>query len=172
MGRLAQSLKAYEGREVFLGIRPEHMGMVGLSDIPQGNNVVRGQVVVVESLGAQTDLIVDIAGQTVTAKLEGMAPVEPGDTIDLLIDQTRLHAFDTSTELAIDRGTPTGTRGQLDTQGLGYDYPSHTPQGQGMAVAGMMAQGTVQPGGAPHVQAAQTQDAGSSSVTVIEAKPR
>jgi multiple sugar transport system ATP-binding protein len=25
--------------------------------------------------------------------------------------------------MAIDRGTPTGTRGQADTLGLGYEYP-------------------------------------------------
>ena len=132
MGRLAQSLGAYEGREVFMGIRPEHVGLVGHSDLPHGNNVLRGEVVVVESLGAQTDLIVDVAGQHLTAKVEGMAPVQPGDSVDLLIDQTRLHAFDNETELAIDRGTPTGTRGQMDTGGLGYEYPGQaaTPAGQ------------------------------------------
>ena len=132
LGRLAESLKAYEGREVSLGIRPEHVGLVGHSDLPQGNNVLRGEVVVVESLGAQTDLIVDVAGQHLTAKVEGMAPVQPGDSVDLLIDQTRLHAFDNETELAIDRGTPTGTRGQMDTGGLGYEYPGQaaTPAGQ------------------------------------------
>ncbi|MDO4247303.1 MAG: TOBE domain-containing protein, partial [Deinococcus sp.] len=132
MGRLAQSLGAYEGREVFMGIRPEHVGLVGHSDLPHGNNVLRGEVVVVESLGAQTDLIVDVAGQHLTAKVEGMAPVQPGDKVELLIDQTRLHAFDTQTENAIDRGTPGGTRGQLDTQGLGYEYPGQTASGAGV----------------------------------------
>lgn len=138
LGRLAESLKAYEGREVSLGIRPEHVGLVGHSDLPQGRNVLRGEVVVVESLGAQTDLIVDVAGQHLTAKVEGMAPVQPGDSVDLLIDQTRLHAFDNETELAIDRGTPTGTRGQMDTGGLGYEYP-----GQAATTAGQSGPGSV-----------------------------
>ena len=136
LGRLAESLKAYEGREVSLGIRPEHVGLVGHSDLPQGNNVLRGEVVVVESLGAQTDLIVDVAGQHLTAKVEGMAPVQPGDSVDLLIDQTRLHAFDNETELAIDRGTPTGTRGQMDTGGLGYEYPGQAATTAGQSVPG------------------------------------
>ncbi|MEW6421560.1 MAG: sn-glycerol-3-phosphate ABC transporter ATP-binding protein UgpC, partial [Deinococcota bacterium] len=124
MGRLAQSLKAYEGKDVFMGIRPEHVGVIGhgQTDIPQGRNVLRGTVVVVEPLGAQTDLLVDVAGQTITVKLEGQAVLEPGDGIELLIDQTRLHAFDHETEMAIDRGTPTGKRGQADTVGLGYEY--------------------------------------------------
>ncbi|ABF45358.1 carbohydrate ABC transporter ATP-binding protein, CUT1 family [Deinococcus geothermalis DSM 11300] len=122
MGRLAQSLKSYEGKEVYLGIRPEHIGVAGQTDIPRGVNVLRGKVVVVEPLGAQTDLIIDVDGQQVTAKVEGQAALEPGDDIELLIDQTRLHAFDHASEVAIDRGTPTGKRGQADTVGLGYEY--------------------------------------------------
>ncbi|WP_291429623.1 ABC transporter ATP-binding protein [Deinococcus sp.] len=122
MGRLAQSVKPHEGKEVFMGIRPEHVGVVGMSDLPQGTNVLKGQVVVVEPLGAQTDLIVDVNGQHLTVKVEGQATVLPGDPIELLIDQTRMHAFDTTSEAAIDRGTPTGTRGQADTPGLGYEY--------------------------------------------------
>ncbi|NTX99348.1 ABC transporter ATP-binding protein [Deinococcus sp. JMULE3] len=122
MGRLAQSLKAFEGKDVLMGIRPEHLGMVGMTDIPRGSNVLRGQVVVVEPLGAQTDLIIDVAGQHITAKVEGQANVLPGDSVELLVDQTRLHAFDPSSEAAVDRGTPSGTRGQADTPGLGYEY--------------------------------------------------
>ncbi|GGK87283.1 ABC transporter ATP-binding protein [Deinococcus radiotolerans] len=122
MGRLGQSLKAYEGKDVLMGIRPEHLGMVGMTDIPRGSNILRGQVVVVEPLGAQTDLIIDVAGQHITAKVEGQANVLPGDSVDLLVDQTRLHAFDPSSEAAVDRGTPSGTRGQADTPGLGYEY--------------------------------------------------
>ena len=122
MGRLAESLRAYEGMDVVMGIRPEHVGVPGLTDIPQGVNHLKGKVVVVEPLGAQTDLIIHIGDQPLTAKVEGQALVSPGDDIDILVDQTRLHAFDTATEQAIDRGTPAGTRGQADTPGLGYSY--------------------------------------------------
>jgi len=141
MGRLAQSLRAYEGKEVLLGIRPEHVGMIGhgQTDIPHGNNVLRGKVVVVEPLGAQTDLIMEVNGESLTAKLEGQAAIEPGDDIDLLIDQTRLHAFDTVTEEAIDRGTPTGRRGQADTLGLGYEYPGSAPAAAPSAPAAAMS---------------------------------
>ena len=77
---------------------------------------------VADSQGAQTDLIINVAGQDMTVKVEGQALVQPGDSIDILVDQTRLHAFDPGTETAIDRGTPAGTRGQADTPGLGYEY--------------------------------------------------
>ncbi|GGL71221.1 glycerol-3-phosphate ABC transporter ATP-binding protein [Deinococcus aerolatus] len=129
MGKLEQSLKAYEGKEVLMGIRPEHIGLIGLTETPVGTNVVRGKVVVVEPLGAQTDLIVEVAGQDVTVKVEGQALVQPGDDIELVIDQTRLHAFDTATELAIDRGTALGKRGQADTPALGYEYPGVAKKG-------------------------------------------
>ncbi|WP_291425382.1 ABC transporter ATP-binding protein [Deinococcus sp.] len=128
MGKLGQSLRAYEGQEVLMGIRPEHIGVPGLTDIPDGVNHMRGTIVVVEPLGAQTDLIVEVAGQSLTVKVDGQALVSPGDSIDLVVNQTRLHAFDISTEQAIDRGTPTGTRGQADTLGLGYEYPGQAQQ--------------------------------------------
>ncbi|MBB6018478.1 ABC transporter ATP-binding protein [Deinococcus radiopugnans] len=145
MGKLAQSLKAYEGKEVLMGIRPEHIGLIGLTETPVGTNVIHGKVVVVEPLGAQTDLIVEVAGQDVTVKVEGQALVQPGDDIELVLDQTRLHAFDTATEQAIDRGTALGKRGQADTPDLGYEYPGVTkknqqsmPQGAGQAQDDML----------------------------------
>ncbi|WP_407538291.1 ABC transporter ATP-binding protein [Deinococcus radiomollis] len=115
-GRLAESLKAYEGKEVVMGIRPEHLGLRGMTNLPEGANIVRGRVVVVEPLGAQTDFIVEIAGQVVTVKVDGQARIQPGDNVELLVDQRRLHAFDVQTEDAIDRGTPTGTMGQADLE--------------------------------------------------------
>ncbi len=123
MGRLAESLKAFEGRDVIMGVRPEHLGVPGVTDIPQGVNHLRGKVIVVEPLGAQTDLIVNIGDEPIVVKVEGQAMVNVGDDIDLLVDQTRLHAFDPATEAAVDRGTPSGTRGQADTTGLGYEDP-------------------------------------------------
>ena len=114
-GPLASSLKAYEGKEVFMGIRPEHIGVRGMSNIPEGENFLQGKVLVVEPLGAQTDFMLEINGQTMVAKVEGHAHIKPGDVVDILVDNARLHAFDTATELAIDRGQPMGTRGQADS---------------------------------------------------------
>ncbi len=114
-GRLAESLRAYEGKDVFLGIRPEHVGIRGMTNIPEGDNFLQGKVLVVEPLGAQTDFMLDVGGQTVVAKVEGHAQIKPGDVVDIVVDTTRLHAFDTSTEDAIDRGTPSGMFGQSDS---------------------------------------------------------
>lgn len=63
MGCFVESLRVYEGCEVFLGICFEYVGFVGYSDLLQGCNVLCGEVVVVELFGVQIDLIVDVVGQ-------------------------------------------------------------------------------------------------------------
>jgi multiple sugar transport system ATP-binding protein len=102
-GKLAESLGAYNGKQVWFGIRPEHLGLEGHTTIAAGSNKLTGRVEVVEPLGAETDLIVDIGGQSVVAKVDGHAPVRVGDTVTLLADQPRMHAFDMQSELAIGR---------------------------------------------------------------------
>ncbi len=102
-GTLGESLKAQNGKQVWFGIRPEHLGLEGSTTIAGGNNRLTGKVEVVEPLGAETDLIVDINGQTVVVKVDGHARVKVGDTVNLFADQSRLHAFDLQSELAIGR---------------------------------------------------------------------
>lgn len=98
---LARSLGSYSGREVWMGVRPEHLGLRGWTVIPEGNNVIKGTIEVVEPLGADTEIHVDVGGTLITAKVDGHAPVRPGDTVELLADVTRLHAFDVESEKKI-----------------------------------------------------------------------
>ena len=102
-GTLGESLKAHNGKQVWFGIRPEHLGLEGSTTIAGGNNRLSGKIEVVEPLGAETDLVVDINGQTVVVKVDGHARVSVGDTVSLFADQSRLHAFDLQSELAIGR---------------------------------------------------------------------
>ncbi len=102
-GKLADSLSAYNGKQVWYGIRPEHLGLEGATTIAGGANRLTGVVEVVEPLGAETDLMVNIGGQTVVAKVDGHAQVKVGDTVTLFCDQSRMHAFDMEKELAIGR---------------------------------------------------------------------
>jgi multiple sugar transport system ATP-binding protein len=102
-GKLSESLGAYNGKQVYFGVRPEHLGLEGHTTIPAGNNKLQGKVEVVEPLGAETDLLVDIGGQSVVAKVDGHAPVKVGDMVTLLADIDRLHAFDLQTEISIGR---------------------------------------------------------------------
>ncbi|GEM85909.1 ABC transporter ATP-binding protein [Meiothermus granaticius] len=102
---LATNLRAYNGKEVWMGIRPEHLGHKGWTPIPEDNNVVRGKVEVVEPLGADTEIHVDVMGGMVTAKVDGHAMVLPGDSVELLVDTSKLHAFDVDSEKAIGHAT-------------------------------------------------------------------
>ena len=102
-GTLGESLKPYNGKQVWFGIRPEHLGLKGQTTVLEGANLLQGKVEVVEPLGAETDLMVDVAGQSVTAKVDGHANVRPGDVVTLFADLQKVHAFDYDTEVAIGR---------------------------------------------------------------------
>ncbi|WP_337870914.1 sn-glycerol-3-phosphate ABC transporter ATP-binding protein UgpC [Meiothermus sp.] len=93
-GTLGASLMPYNGKEVWMGIRPEHIGLKGWTSIPEGDNIVKGRVEVVEPLGADTEVHAEVGGNMMTAKVDGHAMVLPSDTIDLLVDTTKLHAFE------------------------------------------------------------------------------
>ncbi|UDF32538.1 UNVERIFIED_ORG: sn-glycerol-3-phosphate ABC transporter ATP-binding protein UgpC (plasmid) [Roseateles sp. XES5] len=71
-----------------LGIRPEHL----LLD-PAGTAAT---VVVVEQTGAETLLLLDMAGQKLTYLGRDRLPIRPGETIHIRPDTTRLHVFDTA----------------------------------------------------------------------------
>ncbi|WP_019551108.1 ABC transporter ATP-binding protein [Thermus scotoductus] len=98
---LAQALRPYGGKEVWMGIRPEHLGLKGYTVIPEEENVIRGEVDVAEPLGAETEIHVSVDGTVLVAKVDGHAPVKPGDRVELLADTSRLHAFDVESDQTI-----------------------------------------------------------------------
>jgi multiple sugar transport system ATP-binding protein len=102
-GPLGETLRSYNAKQVWVGVRPEHLGLKGSTTIPEGGNQFTGRIEVVEPLGAETDLIVDINGQAVVAKVDGHAKVRVGDMVTLLADLSRLHAFDMETEKSLGR---------------------------------------------------------------------
>ncbi len=91
---LAQKLRKYNGKKVYVGIRPEVLGLKGYTDIPEANNVVNATVEVVEPLGAETMIIASVDGdQNVVARVDPHARVDTGDKITLLADPTKIQAF-------------------------------------------------------------------------------
>jgi multiple sugar transport system ATP-binding protein len=77
-------------RRVEVGIRPEHFRRVesgGLS----------GTVGVIEHLGAETYVIVDVAGQDVCWRIAGRPDVAIGDRLRLGLDHQHMHLFSAST---------------------------------------------------------------------------
>jgi len=98
-GELAQRLQPYNGKKVYLGIRPENLDLKGYTSIEEKDNVVKATVDVVEPLGAETHVIASVGGdQSVVARVDAHANVRAGDQIELLVDLPFLHAFDMETE--------------------------------------------------------------------------
>jgi multiple sugar transport system ATP-binding protein len=75
-----------DGREVIVGVRPEHFDI--------GEPCVKAQVVVVEPTGADTQIYCRIAGQDITAVSRARHTFRPGDTIDLKPSEGKSYLFD------------------------------------------------------------------------------
>ena len=72
-----------------VGIRPEHVTLVGPSR-GQGQGVVR----VVEPLGAETLVHLDVGEARLVARVRGLKAPRAGDHVGVKIESARLHVFD------------------------------------------------------------------------------
>ena len=95
----AARLRPYAGREVTLGIRPEDLHVASAADPPGlGFDVV---VEVVEKLGSEILLDLQVGDQTMVASVEPTIRAKLGDKIRFALRPERLHFFDTASEAAI-----------------------------------------------------------------------
>ncbi|CAM5199137.1 sn-glycerol 3-phosphate transport system ATP-binding protein OS=Castellaniella defragrans OX=75697 GN=HNR28_002827 PE=4 SV=1 [Castellaniella defragrans] len=92
-----ESLSAWTGRKVILGMRPEH-----LSVKPAQGPIGAAQVEVVEQLGSEMVLETLVEGQTITvSRVDPTHPVGSGEKVDLHLTSEQLHFFDPDTEWRI-----------------------------------------------------------------------
>ncbi len=91
----------YVGKEVIMGIRPEdvHDEPRYLEAFPDCR--MRAKVEVAELMGAEIFLYVNVEGSSLTARVEPTSTARPGDEIDMVIENTRIHLFDKETEQTI-----------------------------------------------------------------------
>jgi len=75
-----------DGRRVRYGIRPEHLEPAG-SGIP-------AEVIVVEPMGAETELVVKVGDQSLTIVTHGRSSAGPGDKLSLAPNAKHAHLFD------------------------------------------------------------------------------
>jgi multiple sugar transport system ATP-binding protein len=76
-----------EGRRVVVGIRPEHLTL--------GSGGLRGVVKVVESLGHERHLFVDLGGNNIICRQSSEdTPPAVGDRVELLVRPEHVHLFD------------------------------------------------------------------------------
>lgn len=96
-------LTAYMDRTVIFGIRPEDLGEIQSQKQQDQPNSFMARVAMVEALGAETVLIIEIEGveDMVRARLDRDSTARLGDEICIEADVNRVHLFDPDSSLAI-----------------------------------------------------------------------
>jgi len=110
------ALAAYSGRDIAVGVRPEHLVEAASGDEP---NTISGKVTVREGLGSEVIVHLEVdcsgvdteavrdamegetVGQMVSARLPPHTPLRIDDTAHLTINSSQLHLFDLESGLAI-----------------------------------------------------------------------
>lgn len=94
--RIAASRKVKRGQPVTIGLRPEHIGSAIGGDIS-----LTGRTVLVEPTGAQTHVVFELAGDQVTAVVDGEQPVKVNTRFAATVHHERVHVFDRASGLAL-----------------------------------------------------------------------
>ncbi|MBM7321711.1 sn-glycerol-3-phosphate ABC transporter ATP-binding protein UgpC [Agrobacterium sp. S2] len=94
--RIAASRKVKRGQPVTIGLRPEHIGSAIGGDIS-----LTGRTVLVEPTGAQTHVVFELAGDQVTAVVDGEQPVKVNTPFAATVHHERVHVFDRVSGLAL-----------------------------------------------------------------------
>ena len=94
--RIAASRKVKRGQPVTIGLRPEHIGSAIGGDIS-----LTGRTVLVEPTGAQTHVVFELAGDQVTAVVDGEQPVKVNTPFAATVHHERVHVFDRTSGLAL-----------------------------------------------------------------------
>ena len=100
-GSKTEAAKAYIGKDVVMGIRPEDINdeEVVLSVATTG--IVDATVEVSEMMGAETYLYLSCAGQNMIARVSPRTTTKNGDQVRVAFDPTKIHLFDKETEKTI-----------------------------------------------------------------------
>ena len=94
--RIAASRKVKRGQPVTIGLRPEHIGSTIGGDIS-----LSGRTLLVEPTGAQTHVVFELAGDQVTAVVDGEQPVKVNTPFAATVHHERVHVFDRASGLAL-----------------------------------------------------------------------
>ena len=80
-----------------LGLRPEHL----TAPAPSGAQALRARADLVEPAGADTYVIAELGGKSVTARVSAARAVRPGEAVAIACDAGRALLFDPATERRI-----------------------------------------------------------------------
>ena len=95
------ALESYVGKEVILGIRPEHIEADPEFIEKNPGACIKVHIDLAEMMGSEDYLYFNIQGQKVIARIPSGKESKEGKDIQLAIDPERIHVFDKDTELVI-----------------------------------------------------------------------
>jgi multiple sugar transport system ATP-binding protein len=84
---LPPDVRGADGQKVKYGVRPEHLAVAPGGPVPC-------EIVVVEPMGAETELLVQSGGTSLTVLMHGRPSVHPADRVALATDAAHVHLFD------------------------------------------------------------------------------
>lgn len=92
---------SYIDKEVVVGIRPEcvHDEEIYVNNIH--NSILEARVEIVEMLGAETNLYLNIDGVEIIARVNPRTKVKPEDVIKVAFDMNKIHIFDKDTQVVL-----------------------------------------------------------------------
>ncbi len=98
-----ERLREYAGRQVIFGIRPTdiHDRASSRAGAQIAGDYLHAVVEVVEPMGAETVVYLNLQGQNLIASLDSSTPAAEGRELDIRFDMSRAHYFDRDTDLSI-----------------------------------------------------------------------
>lgn len=93
--------EGYDGKQVTMGVRPEHVKVWSLEESEVSDLVLQSQVSVYEMLGAEAYLYFTYEGQQVSARVKADTKIRKEDKVFLGFDTKDMILFDFETEEAI-----------------------------------------------------------------------
>lgn len=93
--------KGYINKEVILGIRPEDIYELKVSNYEDENTKFSTKVEVAELMGSETVIYSKIDHQDFVARIDSRTRITAGTYLDLAFDMDNCHFFDSETELRI-----------------------------------------------------------------------
>jgi len=83
-----------------VGVRPENLRLVPLASAGETGSTISGVVTVVEPLGPEQHVVVDVGGELVTARLPRHDKVTLEQKLAFTVEPSEVHVFDSETQTA------------------------------------------------------------------------
>lgn len=96
-----EALESYTGKEIILGIRPEHILSDDSPDTEKGKCVLDVTAEIAEMTGSETNVYFTLEDKTHIARIKPENRISSGDSVRLYISENNTHFFDKDTTSVI-----------------------------------------------------------------------